>query len=122
MTESYLENNPRIISNIKSIIKEMAIKNYDVLHTKNLLGDASPQEYIERSNDIFHEKLITIPPDDALQKSYVFDLPKDPNDKYAIDVFLWSNGEESDAVATFCVRRNPKSDAQAVYLYDLKIP
>jgi hypothetical protein len=122
MTESYLENNPRIISNIKSIIKEMANENYDVLHTKNLLGDASPQEYIERSRDIFRGKLITIPPDDALHKSYVFGLPKDSNDKYAIDVFLWCNGEQNDAVATFCVRRNPKSDAQAIYLYDLKIP
>jgi len=122
MTESYLENNPKIISNIKSIIKEMANENYDVLHTEKLLGNASPQEYTECSRDIFRGRLITMPPDDALQKSYIFDLPGDPNDKYAIDVFLWSNGEESDAVATFCVRRNPKSDAQAVYLYDLKIP
>ena len=107
MTESYLEKNPKIISAIKSIINEMSNENYDALHAKNLLGDSSPQEYIARSRDIFSGKSITMPPDNSLQKSYVFDLPKDPNDKYAIDVFLWSNGEESDAVATFLVRRNP---------------
>lgn len=121
MTEQTLREHIEFIDEIKEIIELINDRNFNCLANTNRLGDSSPEEYALRIEEIFKNKKITIPPEESLKESPLFHLNKDPQDIYSIDIVLWSENQQSDAIATFCVRRSPHEGYPPLYLYDIRI-
>lgn len=121
MTEHTLRDYNEFLEEIKGIIRLIDDRNFSYLARTNKLGDSSPEEYLLRIEEIFENKKITIPPEESLKKSPIFHLHKDPQDIYSIDVVLWTENQQSDAIATFCVRKSPHEGSPPLYLYDIRI-